>query len=99
MPHEIVCNQPHGAFGQFADCVDSINGAIRIGMTTNVEENNAIGLFSHQMIPHHENAVNMCKALLKSGESDCDDIEDEEDPACVTSVSCQEIINAQNARI
>merc|ERR1712086_336651 len=69
------------------------------GMTSNVNMDNAIGLFNHQMIPHHQNAVNMCKALLKSGEADCDDLEDEDDAACITNVICQEIINVQNAQI
>jgi len=98
-PKKFVCNQPGGAVGQFADCVDSMNCAMLVGMTTNVNDNNAIALFNHQMIPHHENAVNMCKALLKSGEADCDDLEDEEDEACVINVICQEIINTQNAQI
>jgi hypothetical protein len=41
----------------------------------------------------------MCKALLNSGEAECDDFEDEEDPACAINVICQEIINTQNAQI
>merc|ERR1711935_433766 len=98
-PEKFVCNKPDGAVGQFAECVDSMNCAMLAGMTSNVNMNNAIGLFNHQMIPHHQNAVNMCKALLKSGEADCDDLEDEDSPACVTNVICQEIINAQNAQI
>merc|ERR1719491_2686108 len=65
----------------------------------NVNTDNAICLFNHQMIPHHENAVNMCKALLKSGEADCDDLTDEDDEACIINVICQEIINVQNAQI
>merc|ERR1719162_1996413 len=51
------------------------------------------------MIPHHQNAVNMCKALLISGEADCDDLSDEDDNACVINALCQEIINVQNAQI
>merc|ERR1712241_730308 len=62
-------------------------------------DDNAINLFNHQMIPHHQNAVNMCKSLLFSGEADCEDLEDEESPACVLNVICQEIINVQNAQI
>ena len=70
-----------------------------VGMTTNVYQNNAIALFNHQMIPHHQNAVNMCKSLFKSGEVECDDVEDEEDPSCVITVLCHEIINVQNFQI
>merc|ERR1712086_807579 len=99
-PKKFVCKAPgNGAVAQFADCVDSMNCKMLSGMTTNVNENNAIALFNHQMIPHHENAVNMCKALLISGEADCADLEDEDDPACIINVICQEIINVQNAQI
>ena len=63
-----------------AECVDSMNYAMIVGMTTSVNQDNAIALFNHQMIPHHQNAVNMCKALFKSGETDCDDLADVEDP-------------------
>jgi len=100
-PAKFVCDQPKGAVGKFASCIDSMNCAMTVGMTTNVNEgaNSAVALFIHQMIPHHQNAVNMCKALLKSGEADCDDITDEDDSACIVAASCQEIINVQNAQI
>jgi len=98
-PKKFVCNSPGGPVGKFAECVDSMNCAMLVGMTTNVNENNAIGLFNHQMIPHHENAINMCKSLLNSGEADCADLEDEDDPACAINVICEEIINVQNAQI
>jgi len=98
-PETFVCDAPGGAVGQFANCIDSMNCAMMQGMTTNVNTDNAICLFNHQMIPHHENAVNMCKALLKSGEADCDDLTDEDDEACIINVICQEIINVQNAQI
>jgi len=98
-PDEFVCNRPAGAVGKFAECIDSMNCAMLAGMTTNVHNDNALALFSHQMIPHHQNAVNMCKSLLISGEADCADLEDEDDPACVLNVICQEIINVQNAQI
>lgn len=58
------------------------------GMTTTVNENSAIYriIFNHQiMIPHHQYAVNMCKALLNSGEADCDDLSDEQIEACAAS--------------
>ena len=104
-PTTFTCDKPGGAVGEFASCVDSMNCAMMAGMTSNVATSaidgqpNAIGLFNHQMIPHHQNAVNMCKALLISGECDCDDLTVEADPKCVTAVICQEIINVQNAQI
>mmetsp|Transcript_44438 Transcript_44438/g.92549 ORF Transcript_44438/g.92549 Transcript_44438/m.92549 type:complete len:289 (+) Transcript_44438:1598-2464(+) len=98
-PDKFVCDQPGGKVGKYAECVDSMNCAMLVGMTTNVYQNNAIALFNHQMIPHHQNAVNMCKSLFKSGEVECDDVEDEEDPSCVITVLCHEIINVQNFQI
>jgi len=98
-PDRFVCNRPEGAVGKFAECIDSTNCAMLAGMTTNVYDDNALALFSHQMIPHHQNAVNMCKSLLISGEADCADLENEEDAACILNVICQEIINVQNAQI
>jgi len=98
-PDKFVCNRPEGAVGKFAECVDSMNCAMLAGMTTNVNVDSALALFNHQMIPHHQNAVNMCKALLISGEADCDDLSDEDDNACVINALCQEIINVQNAQI
>lgn len=76
-----------------------MNCAMVQGMTTNVNQDSAIGLFNHQMIPHHQNAVNMCKALIKLKFIECLDIENEEDSKCVLQVLCQEIINVQNAQI
>jgi hypothetical protein len=98
-PKKFVCDRPGGKVGEFAECIDSMNCAMLVGMTTNVNNDNALGLFSHQMIPHHQNAVNMCKSLLKSGEAECANLEDEDDPACVVNVICEEIINVQNAQI
>lgn len=98
-PEQFVCNKPDGATGAFAGCLDSMNCAMTVGMTTNVNQGSAIALFMHQMIPHHQNAVNMCKALMNSGDLSCDDITDEEDPLCAMTVLCYEIINVQNFQI
>ncbi len=100
-PSLFVCGKPDddGPVYHFANCLDTMNCAMLSGMTTNVHMGSAIALFNHQMIPHHQNAVNMCKALLKSGEVACDDIEDEEDPRCNMIHLCYEIINGQNHQI
>lgn len=98
-PSKFVCGKPDGAVGAFAACLDSMNCAMTSGMTTNVHQGSAIALFNHQMIPHHQNAVNMCKALFKSGEVQCNDTTNEEDPHCVLTHLCYEIINAQNFQI
>merc|ERR1712161_176701 len=84
---------------KFAQCVDSMNCAMLKGITTKIQSDSVVALFNHQMIPHHQQAVNMCKALDIAKGTECDDIFDEEDPQCVLKVLCQEIINVQNAQI
>jgi hypothetical protein len=101
-PSKFVCNKPSidTPVGRFADCLDSMNCAMTIGMTTNVHSNSAIALFIHQMIPHHQNAVNMCKALMKSGDIECNGIgSNEEDEGCIMRRLCYGIINNQNHEI
>jgi len=100
-PSKFVCNKPdvETAVGKFADCIDSMNCAMTVGMTTNVNMKDAKALFIHQMIPHHQNAVNMCKALMKQGEIECADISDESDTNCVMRALCYEIITVQNHQI
>ena len=98
-PEQFVCDKPDGVVGQFAGCLDSMNCAMTAGMTTNVNQGSAAALFLHQMIPHHQNAVNMCKALFHTKELKCDDVTDEDDPHCVLTALCYEIINVQNFQI
>merc|ERR1712032_1417912 len=73
------------------------------GMTSSVSASgNRAALFYHEMIPHHQNAVNMAKALLKTGKLVCDDLTDEEsDQAddCTMEVLLRSIINVQNHEI
>merc|ERR1740136_7263 len=68
------------------------------GMTTGASSNSAKALFVHQMIPHHQNAVNMAKALLNSGDLVCNDLT-EETADCTLMVVCLEIITGQNHQI
>jgi aspartate/glutamate racemase len=70
--------------------------SIMAGMTSHATSE--MGLFIHQMIPHHQNEVNMAKALLKTGVS-CEDLSNDKDPTCIMEVIFQEIINGQNAQI
>jgi Domain of unknown function (DUF305) len=51
------------------------------------------------MIPHHQNAVNMAKALLKTNTLECDDVRDEDNPNCVMVKIMFDIINGQNHQI
>lgn len=100
-PDKFVCDAPDASTnaGKFADCIDSMDCAMMAGMTSNMSEDSPIALFIHQMIPHHQNAVNMCKALMHTGEIDCNDMTNEDDPACVMRGLCYEIINGQNFQI
>ena len=50
------------------------------------------------MIPHHQNAVNMAKALLKTGVLRCTDLAEESED-CILTGFMYEIINAQNFQI
>lgn len=94
----------------FASCVDSMNCFMLNGMTTNYggEEltnggTDDIVLFLRQMIPHHQNAVNMAKGLLKSNTATCGDLAIEEGSSvavgCLLEPIARGIINTQNHQI
>jgi hypothetical protein len=51
------------------------------------------------MIPHHQNAVNMAKTLLKLGNLQCDDLLDEESSDCIMTNMMRDTINSQNHQI
>merc|ERR1712238_233466 len=102
-PSTFVCDAPDAAVApfaaKFAQCVDSMNCAMLKGITTKIQSDSVVALFNHHMIPHHQQAVNMRKALDIAKGTECDDIFNEDDPQCVLKVLCQEIINVQNAQI
>ena len=51
------------------------------------------------MIPHHENAVNTAKTLLKTGNLLCPDLTDVNNPDCVLEGILLEIVAGQNHQI
>ena len=67
-----------------------------VGMTTKVTSNTELALFLHQMIPHHQNAVNMAKAVLHAAFLPCDDLTDEKDPFCIMQSILYGIVSRQN---
>jgi hypothetical protein len=69
------------------------------GMTMN-KNYNKVALFLHQMIPHHQQAVNQAKLLMLNGEFSCpqEDLRSNE-YNCVLTNLVLIIINAQNAQI
>jgi hypothetical protein len=68
-----------------------------IGMTTGAAAGSEVALFLHQMIPHHENAINMAKTLLKEAGLSCDTFVDS--PDCVMYQIGLEIVSDQNFQV
>jgi len=62
-PSFFVCTPEGMEVSNYATCVDAMNCNMMASMTTTAEGSNS-ALLCHQMIPHHQNAVNMAKALL-----------------------------------
>lgn len=109
-PDRFVCYDGAGTIGEMAQCINSMNCAMLTGMTVfygdegKDEKLNDTILFLREMIPHHQNAVNMAKNLLKSGEVDCSldaPVEEGEEvsTACLLEPIVRGIINAQNSQI
>jgi len=79
---------------QFSRCMEAIDCKMNYEMRVE-EHSNPLVVFMHQMIPHHENAVNMARIALKlakSGEGFNDETLDV--PALL-----RDIINTQNKQI
>lgn len=107
LPHEecapkYVCDRPleNPILHKYGGCIDSMNCAMQVGMSTYAAEEDPIALFNHMMIPHHQNAVNMAKSLYKTGEIDCadEDIAEETDD-CTMYRIIMDIMNGQNKQI
>jgi hypothetical protein len=83
----------------FASCLDAINCHMFIGMTT-YEQYSEVALFLQQMIPHHQNAVNMAKSLLLNWSYTCDPADLGSDSAeCLMENILRSIVYGQNAQI
>ncbi len=85
-------------FADFASCIDAMNCHMMAGMTTGASSGSEAVLFIHQMIPHHQNAVNMAKVLLKANTLRCEDLISEE-PHCILEKVIRSIIVDQNHQI
>jgi Domain of unknown function (DUF305) len=83
------------------DCYDAINCQMIAGMTTGFNSQNPTVLFIHQMIPHHQNAVNMAKNLLRRADDlvYCEDLLNSDDQKCIIQNLLRAIINTQNQQI
>jgi Domain of unknown function (DUF305) len=99
-PDRFVCDVPedNGGLANFSSCIEAMNCHMLVGMTTNSESESPTALFIHQMVPHHQNAVNMAKALLKTGKVVCDDLTNETD-GCTMETILRDIVNSQNYQV
>jgi hypothetical protein len=98
-PYEFVCD-PAPENQAFSECIDAIHCHMFAGMTTKVSSHSEIALFLHQMIPHHQNSVNMAKTLLMTNKVKCDDLTTaDENPLCILELILRDIINGQNYQI
>jgi hypothetical protein len=82
----------------YSQCIDAMNCQMLAGMTTKATSNSGVALFIHQMIPHHQNAINMAKATLKFGSIACSELTQENDD-CLLETILREIINTQSHEI
>lgn len=109
-PESFICYEAAGNIGKMAKCIDSMDCAMLSGMTVTYGDEgkdsrmNDVILFLREMIPHHQNAVNMARNLLKSGQVDCDTEGPVEEGSAVTTACLLEpivrsIINTQNSQI
>ena len=53
------------ASGSFGDCLHAMDCAMDYNMRTTLDATSDATSFMHQMIPHHNNAINMAKLLMK----------------------------------
>ena len=84
-----LCGVSGSKAEQFGQCMVALDCAMHVGMRVQLHEDPLV-TFIHQMIPHHQNAVNMAKTLLKTGR-----LAKEDDMQRMM----WEIINSQNAQI
>jgi Domain of unknown function (DUF305) len=94
-PDKFVCN-PKG-LSDFASCIEAQNCHMFVGMTTGAASGSAVALFLHQMIPHHENAINMAKTLLYNSGIKCEVYDTS--PDCTMYAIGLEIVSDQNFQV
>merc|ERR1719488_60648 len=78
----------------FGECMYALDCHMQYNMKSILANSDPIVTFIHQMIPHHQNAVNMAKALLKTNTLDASDEGDREMENMMWA-----IINGQNFQI
>jgi len=104
-PSMFICPSEGKELSQYAKCVEAMNCHMMSSMTTTAA--GVLELFNHQMIPHHQNAVNMAKSFLKihSEEAKCEGVSGIVEEGQVVPWQCDmnpiflDIINVQNIQI
>jgi hypothetical protein len=81
-----------GEASLFSECMYALDCHMQHYMRVDLHED-PMASFMHQMIPHHENAVNMAKLLLKMG------LDDAKDPEGEVEEMLHSIITGQNKQI
>lgn len=95
-----VCGDGSSTTGSFGECLKAMDCAMDYNMRVTLSETSAAETFMHQMIPHHRNAVNMAKALLKDGSlTSCEESSDDGNADCGIEGMLWGIINVQNNQI
>jgi len=87
-----LCEKEHNP--TFTRCMEAIDCKMNFEMRVE-EHKNPMTVFMHQMIPHHENAVNMAKIALKHA----GDVEKLSDDDLDIGALLRDIINTQNKQI
>jgi hypothetical protein len=100
-----VCDEgASSAQRDFGACLQAMDCHMNYHMRTVLHDAGPLATFIHQMIPHHQNAVNMAKALLATGALDSrrrrqlEEEEEETDEDVLTDIVVS-IINVQNHQI
>jgi len=78
----------------FGECMYALDCHMNYNMKSTLANEDPIVTFIHQMIPHHQNAVNMAKAMLKTDTLDSGDGDDRDMIDLMWT-----IINEQNLQI
>jgi hypothetical protein len=87
-----------GTTTTFKHCMNAIDCHMIENMRVRHTDDKIV-TFMRQMIPHHQNAVNMAKVLLKSAAADIDAVDSNLGEDAFLNELLQSIINTQNGQI
>jgi uncharacterized protein (DUF305 family) len=88
-----VCDTSGTTLTTYASCLNAMDCHMQYNMKSYIATTDPVVTFCHQMIPHHQNAVNMAKVLMAQGTLTDDDSDAE------ISGMLWAIMNVQNYQI